>query len=243
MTRWTELNEFDRWACVRRLPQHLRTLMEKRGRTVFVAGGYVRSCVSGEPVNDIDIFVSDAEQAQNLACALYTGDNTSCAHYLYEDKNKGAGPRQTPNSWVLTNGGHNIQVIHRWSFLTPQECAESFDFTIAKSAIWWDGSWKTICHPQFYADLAAKRLVYTSPQRNEDAGGSMLRVLKFYQRGFRIPLDSLGAVISRLISGMTPEQLSSGEWMCAQTITGLLREVDPLVDPFAAAHIDTPGEL
>ena len=35
---------------------------------------------------------------------------------------------------------------------------------------------------EFYPDLAARRLVYTAPVRDEEAGGSLLRVRKFIER-------------------------------------------------------------
>lgn len=56
----------------------------------------------------------------------------------------------------------------------------------------------------------------------------MLRVLKYYQRGYRIPLDSLGAVISRVCRGFDFDKgdFSDEEWR-TKVITGLLFEVDP----------------
>ena len=62
------------------------------------------------------------------------------------------------------------------------------------------GEYVGLCNIRFYPDLAARRLVYTSPLRNEDAGGSILRVLKFYQRGYRIP------------HGMRPDQDVDLRW-------------------------------
>jgi hypothetical protein len=73
----------------------------------------------------------------------------------------------------------------------------------------------------------------------------MLRVLKFYQRNYRIPLDSLGAVIARLVGGVHWDELqrsrfgNRGEQGLAQVLTSLLREVDPLVDSDAIGHVDT----
>src|SRR5208283_3039247 len=103
------------------------------------------------------------------------------------------------------------------------------------------GKWTSLIDDEFYSDLAAKRLVYRSPVRNEDAGGSVLRLLKFYSRGFRIPLDSLGAVLARLVdgvdlNGISTESFKDGyilggtsighttEERWASVITGLLRE-------------------
>ena len=108
----------------------------------------------------------------------------------------------------------------------------------------------------FYSDLAAKRLVYRAPQRNEDAGGSILRVLKFYQRGFRIPLDSLGAVIARLVNQIDPAAIEAGihhgddllgktiEERWAHIITSKLHEVDPMVNPAYFSHLPSlPTEV
>ena len=69
----------------------------------------------------------------------------------------------------------------------------------------------------------------------------MLRVLKFYQRGYRIPLDSLAAVINRLMHGVNEEKIrNEGEntdaWR-TRVITVLLHEVDPLVDPDHISHL------
>lgn len=87
---------------------------------------------------------------------------------------------------------------------------------------------------RFYPDLAAKRLTYCAPKRIEEAGGSLLRVLKFYRRGYIIPLDSLAAVIARLTS--PPGADSSGELQVAGEYLKLLRMVDPEVDPTHEAH-------
>ena len=98
--------------------------------------------------------------------------------------------------------------------------------------------WSSFCDDRFYIDLASKRLIYRKPIRNEDAGGSMLRVLKYYQKGYRIPLDSLGSVIARLIHNLdTDRQPLNDEIGVANIITGLLREVDPAIDPLHLSHL------
>ena len=68
---------------------------------------------------------------------------------------------------------------------------------------------RSLCSGTFYQDLAAKRLRYTRPARNEDAGGSLLRVLKYYQKGYRIPLESFAGVLTRLISALDPTRLAA----------------------------------
>jgi hypothetical protein len=88
----------------------------------------------------------------------------------------------------------------------------------------------------FYRDLAARRLRYTQPNRIEESGGSALRVLKYYTKGYRITLNSYAKVIARLVSGVEfGEELQSAivangtvdEDYLAKILLGLLKEVDP----------------
>lgn len=232
--------------CLRRAPRELLSAMKHFGPEVMVAGGYVRSCVTNEPINDIDCFVPSKEKALILAMRLVGGDNT-CIY-------------TTPNAFTLKGFKTPIQIIHRWLFADPQSAILSFDFTIARGAFWWakgtplvdaatgktteTGQWQSICDARFYADLAGKRLIYCNPVRIEEAGGSLLRVLKFYQRGYRIPLDSLGDVIARLMSGVRVSDVTNkgdsdhcDESQLSKVLTGLLREVDPNIDPSHIAHL------
>lgn len=227
-----ELTLHDLAYCVQRLPSCIRDLL-KAHRELFLAGGFVRSVVLGERVSDIDLFTDTKDHAVAFAGEL----EHICARTIETDNAITVRLKTNPIP---------VQFIHRWRFNTPVECLESFDFTIARAAIWWSGGgWASSCDPRFYADLAAKRLVYCSPQRNEDAGGSMLRVLKFYQRGYRIPLDSLGAVMARMFSAVDCTQHGAGasrELALAQILTGLLREVDPQTDPDHIYHLPSLSE-
>jgi len=225
-----ELDKQDLLWAVRRLPRPVVALLKKRGPNVFLAGGYLRSIVSGEKINDIDLFAASKEAAEIAALELAT--------------EAGLKVYTTANAFSIKMKPFMVQFIHRWPFARPEEAMESFDFTVAQAAIWWgtdapggDFRWFGLCSDRFYVDLAAKRLIYTAPQRNEDAGGSLLRVLKFYQRGYRIPLDSLGAVVARLCSGVRQYHEALGEEKAAMLLTGLLHEVDPLIDPDHISHL------
>lgn len=246
------------WA-LRILPRQLKELMEVAGDRIVLGGGFVRSSVSGERPNDIDLFCKSQEDACSYAIQL---------------AGNGKKVIETGNAYSIRKvGGFFVQFIHRWTYDSPAQILDSFDFTVACSAIWFEkasvsyeigsGStyptpekWNSLIDDNFYSDLAAKRLVYRSPQRNEDAGGSMLRVLKFYQKGFRIPLDSLGAVLARMADAVDlkgievlpnwdGQQSTLGdttEKRWAKVLTGLLREVDPLIDPTRAAHLPSQKE-
>jgi hypothetical protein len=232
--RWHDLQ----WA-LRRAPKRVLELMKANPGRLIASGGFIRDCVNGDRVNDIDLFVTDKESAKGFAQQL------AGSHANGEPKPF----HETENAYTITRGmGLSVQVIHRWAFTDAEALTESFDFTVAKAAFWWDskgetGSWQSICHQDFYADLAARRLVYVSPVRDEEPGGSMLRVLKFYQRGYRIPLDSLGAVIARLVTQVKfkdGRERSEKRW--AHILTGLLREVDPNIDPTHVAHLPSKNE-
>lgn len=244
-----QLSKFDVNSLVRRLPRRVVRLLVENSEKLFVAGGYVRSVIANEPINDIDLFCGTKELAAILAYKL--------------GKDMKHTPIETENAFTIPGRGRtSVQFIHRWLFSNPKTCIESFDFTVACAVFWFDqfgnggkedvanggcGRWRSRCDENFYQDLAAKRLVYRSPKRNEEAGGSLLRVLKFYQKGYRMPIDSLAAVVARVAVAVDPKQILDGqlvgrnEAQWAKVITGLLHEVDPQVDAEHIAHLPAAG--
>jgi hypothetical protein len=244
----TELSHQDLQWALRRTPKALRDIMQQPAwrHKIFVGGGFLRSTVAGDPVNDVDVFVQDKDAGLRLAAFLVSMQKNiswtlpdvveRCKKHIHV----------TDNAYTLTCFSPAIQIIHRWVFNDATAVSNSFDFTCCCAAFYFDEGWSSVCDDRFYPDIAAKRLVYRSPIRNEDAGGSMLRVLKYYQKGYRIPLDSLGAVIARLVSGLDFENSRKGpeqEAWVAKVITGLLRVVDPLVDPMHEAHLPSETEI
>lgn len=221
---------------LRLTPRRVLEIMKERPGNVFLAGGFIRAAVANEKASDIDLFVPSVDEAQLVALLLKSEEPKAKIY-------------KSDNAFSVKLERMPVQVIHRWTYEKAEDLVESFDFTIAKAAVWFDPSvgWSSLCAPSFYPDLAAKRLTYTSPQRNEDAGGSILRVLKYYQRGYRIPLDSLGAVIARLVEAVDFEKIHEGreetrEKQMAKVLTGLLREVDPNIDPSHIAHLPSEDE-
>jgi hypothetical protein len=209
---------------VRRLPDDVREILKTARGGIFIAGGFLRACVAGEKASDVDLFSETPLVAQMVADSLA--------------KARGRKVYKTDNA--LTIGGPlPVQFIHRWTFQSPRECVESFDFTIARAAVWSDGTdWHSCCDEAFYPDLAAKRLRYRSPVREEAPAGSMLRILKFYQRGYRIPLDSLADVMGRMYRAIDMDtRLANAPGGIERVLIGMLHEVDPLIDLSHAAHL------
>ena len=223
-----QLMNTDLHFCLSRLPKDIRNLLQKY--PLFVAGGFLRSTISGEKPKDIDIFGPDIATLKAAAQDLCIKRGGR----LHESKNAITlfqPPRQP------------VQFIFRWTFNNIDAVVNSFDYTVCQAAIcfWhsgplakgkYQGEWRSCCADRFYPDLAARRLTYTSPARNEDAGGSMMRLRKFLQRGYTIQAPSMAAVIARLVSKIRLEHIADmangDEMAMAKLITNLLREVDPL---------------
>lgn len=242
-----ELTWHDLQFALLRCPKQLLKLMKSPEwkDKIFVGGGFLRSIVAGEPINDVDVFVPDASLATELALALNAEKIGEGKDEPFTDEQFAQIGRmwKTDNAITLLGFKPHIQIIHRWTFGSGRAVADSFDFTCCCASFWWDGvQWASFADDRFYPDVAAKRLVYRKPVRNEDAGGSMLRVLKYYQKGYRIPLDSLAAVVARMMKGYElsfseTDTAAINEDRCAKIVCGLLREVDPHIDPNHVAHL------
>lgn len=95
-----------------------------------------------------------------------------------------------------------VQVIRIGRPENAQQVLDSFDFSMCRAAVWFknsdtDGGWKSLCHDSFYEDLSAKRLVYCSPV-DENLGSSLLRLLKFYGKGFTAPNETISQIVARV---------------------------------------------
>lgn len=214
-----------------RLPKDVRTLL--KSHRLFLAGGFVRSVIAGEPISDVDLF---GESRAYLELTAKT----------FALSRKGSRLHVTDNAFtVLTSGRAPVQFIHRWTY-GPADAARlvaEFDYSVAAAAVWWaphpgdSGEWLTITDPNYYPDLASRRLRYLCPVRSEDAGGSLLRARKFLAKGYHIEAGSLAKVAARLMQGVRgidsldlPEldHTETREQGLARILTALLREVDPL---------------
>lgn len=217
-----ELTHNDLRYVVQRLPRDIRDLLTEHHGKLFLGGGFIRATIAGETPSDIDLFGHDAEVLDSVAKIL-------------ADRRPGTKTHKSKNAiTLLTPDRLPVQFITRWTFQTAVELVASFDFTVCQAAIWRGGNqsnapWRSSIGDGFYVDLAGRRLVYTSPVRVEEAGGSLLRVIKYVKRGYSIQVASLGAVVARLSSSVDPSRMDWNEANIAHIFGGLLREVDPLL--------------
>jgi len=217
----SQLSDTDLHFVVRRLPKDVRELMTKCARfpkpvLLVVGGGFIRETIAGNKPNDIDVFGPTKEALSDAATDLAV--TRTVKTFRSDNAITLLCPPRLP-----------VQFITRWTFATPAEVVPSFDFTVCQAVVWTDGAqWYSACAPTFYQDLAARRLVYTSPTRDEAPGGSIMRVRKFLARGYNIQALSFGAVIARLAFKVRMAGMAATEDEFSRVLTGLLREVDPL---------------
>ena len=201
---------------VARTPKDVREAMKIL--PLFLGGGFIRETIGGGEVKDIDMFGTSKEALNVIAATI-------------SEKREGYSFATDNAITLLSPPRLPLQFITRWCYDDPVKVAESFDFTVCQAVIWYDQRkvrWQSAISEHFYADLAARRLVYTYPVREEEAGGSLMRVIKFARRGYNIQAPSIAGVVTRLI-GAVDFTKATTEFKIAEVLTGLLREVDPMV--------------
>jgi hypothetical protein len=221
------------------IPKDVRELV--RRHRLVIAGGFIRALIAREKARDLDLFGSNAATLRSAAQALAASRGSR----LHETKNA---------ITLIASGRLYLQFITRWTYadaaaigvdtgrVDVERLLESFDFTVAQAGICWDAErkqWVGRVSDRFYQDLAARRLVYTRPVRDEEAGGSLMRVRKFLGRGYSIQIQSFARVIARLVMGLDFTREPTEEWL-GKLLTGLLREVDPLV---VVDGVEVPEEV
>lgn len=209
-----ELAPHDLRHVAQRLPRDIRDLLKKHAQDLYVGGGFIRATIAGETPSDIDLFGDKKDRLEVIADDLAASRPGSKVH-------------KTKNAiTVLTPDRLPVQFITRWTFDNARKLVDSFDFTVCQAAVHrcrgGHNEWASCIGERFYQDLAARRLHYTNPVREEEAGGSMLRVIKYVKRGYSIQVGSLGAVIARLTEAMRDTRFA--DHAPATVLSGLLRE-------------------
>lgn len=173
-------------SCLERLPAAMLDALVRRPEDLVLAGGFVRDVVTGDAIRDVDLFASSKEVAVEVANELAV--------------EMGAGV-YVGNSVFTLSSSPPVQVAFCRPFDRPEEVVEKFDFAVCRASLWHDGeSWQSKVDPRFYPDAASRRLRYCSPDREEDhPGASLVRILRFYERGYRVSLCSLARVVAKLV--------------------------------------------
>lgn len=145
----------------------------------WIAGGAITSAITGEKINDYDIFspTPDLLRERLKEAVGFTSFETD--HFA--------------NFWI---NDKKIQVISRYGPIDQQAIFNTFDFTIVCGA--YDGV-TFACHDRFWQDIAARRLVVnelTFPLK------TLERIAKYAKRGyFACPVGLLK--LARTLNEMT----------------------------------------
>lgn len=264
--QYQPLRREDELWIARHIPKPVIAIL-KNDPKLMIAGGFIRALLGREKPSDIDIFGPDPSKmkyyADELAGAL-EADVIPAIIVLPENKKDddeeedpdgiGYGPtlsakkKHTSVNAVTVKGPIPIQFIHKWKYETPEQILDAFDYGISRVVVWLErerttGRWrlKSLCHPDFYSDLSMKRLTFNT-RVISTAGSSLLRMLKFYQRGYRMPLKDLANLVAAVSAQalkrdefrevklmLSQDQISSPENIqrLSRSILETLTEIDP----------------
>lgn len=214
------LSDSDLNRVVSRIPKEIRLLMESsapedsKNKGIFLAGGFVRSCVSRESIEDIDLFTTDLETSDFLfKRILQSGNQNLSSSHVVETENSITFPLHSPP----------IQVVRKTFAPTPDKLIELFDFTVCSAVVFYHSSefqrgyWTSRVHNNFYSDLASKTLVLSCENRGVESLENLVRALKFSSRGYVLHKESLVKIISFIVSDLDLEDYSTEEGiLCIQ---------------------------
>lgn len=191
---WRAMEDSDVRRVVYKLPNEIRELLRHHPGDVVLAGGFIRSVIEGAEPRDIDLFVNKSKKNNAKDWMKETGV------YKYSSEIK-----ENDQDWVVkeNDGKLGLQVVWRYPFTNPHEILEQFDYTVTKSAIWFDvgnknvkANYVGIYHERFYQDIARKLLTYAN-DRDSEYLLSIPRLIKYIQKGYHIDPTSLAALITK----------------------------------------------
>lgn len=178
-------------ACVKALPDSIKRTLQSHPGKLIVAGGFIRSIVRGEPINDIDIFGIDYPGMGSLAISLDTLNS-----YFY-----------TPNAKsikvIKDNGPHpatemKVQFITKYEETSAVATLQNFDFTHSMAAFWFENDqWTSVCHNNFYNDVC-NSLINFNPEYVGDRVILMKRFLKFSTKGWQYCIKDFAAILAEV---------------------------------------------
>lgn len=188
------------------LPEEIKEVLFVHQREFFIAGGAIRAIIAGEPVKDIDIFTTSLDAVPQ-----------AIERYLQEFTPWGCWKEsKTPCTRTVTISNcavPPVQFVNNIAYESPEHCVRQFDFTICQAALWHNGDeWCSLCSHEFLRDVAAKQLVYTSPDRLEAPGGSLWRAFKYAQRGYSISQSELARIVLRLNEKLCTGDVEINPW-------------------------------
>jgi hypothetical protein len=173
-----ELRKRDIDKVVAALPPSVRALLETR--PLFLAGGFVRDVIAGRKPSDIDLFGPRAELEEAFDHVTWgTAGEVKLA--------------KNTQTWMVKE--LPVQFVIGFPAYQPETLLDRFNFTVNKAVIWFErhlwgsGEWRSQCSPDFYADLAARKLVPCKGLTNPAI--SLIKMAKHLGDGWTIDTKDL----------------------------------------------------
>ena len=186
---------------VNQIPAELRSILHRND--AIVAGGYIRDWFAGSEPKDMDIFCQAPKQ-------LSTDLLNAGGKILHT----------TANAVTYNYMGRILQVIAKWRFKDAKDCIDHFDFTVCAAAVQFSERGPSFYHhPDFFVDLAGRRLRLVTPGTDEPAA-SLTRMIKFIQRGYVIAAPDLATLLQRIMHKHHGASLTQ--------LVSALAEIDPM---------------
>ena len=153
----------------------------------FIAGGCILSVLTGQPVNDVDMYFSSRE---NVAEFIQSNYNV----YLHSVTDKSISLSLQTSKY----GTKEFQLIYFDNYKSADEVFSDFDFSVCMCAYSFDYK-QFYFHDDFWKDVAAKKLKFNSGTKFPII--SMLRVNKYQKKGYDISnseLRKIALTVSKL---------------------------------------------
>lgn len=160
-----------------------------RPKGAFIAGGAITSVFTGQPINDVDFYFKSKEDFI-IAVGQAYDERFWCL-------------AATDRAVTFANGDGIIQLMHFDFFSNANDVFDAFDFTVCMGAYDLDAK-EFVFQDNFFKHAAQRHLNFHSGTRYPY--GSLLRVLKYQDRGYRINRGDL------LRIGLSLQKVEINSW-------------------------------
>lgn len=155
----------------------------------FIAGGALTSAFTNTHINDVDVYFKSAEMFKQAIEQAYD-EGLWCV-------------AATDRAVTFVRDTSIIQLMHFDFFATPAAVFDAFDYTVCMAAYDIDAK-EFVFHEDFMKHAAQRKLSFHSGTRYPY--NSLLRVLKYQQRGYAINKADL------LRIGLTCQRVPVNSW-------------------------------
>lgn len=135
----------------------------------FIAGGALTSAFTGQPINDVDIYFKTQQDFINAVANAYDSRMWCVA--------------ATDRAITFIDGNSVVQLMHFDFFESAEAIFDAFDYTIVMAAYDIDKK-DFVFHEDFFKHAAQRFLRFHNGTRYPY--GSLMRVLKYQDRGYKI---------------------------------------------------------